>query len=324
METYPFLEDNNSFQRLKTSLLEQARNESLQEDDVKAVYENKIVPLLLGISQNLSEERVLFLRPQNAFPPMPKPKTFEELRNAVIEEVDQDVPAEATSCAADSVTMGDIKISDIFLPYQKEVKAAVIGQLKEAEDKGDREAGVSIGADVFEILPLDDNEISKAAEAGDLDKELAAMILATRDEIRDNYGLSYLDRPRRIAMIRKAHLGVVEEEMLESEKDPRLKEPLSVDDVLWALGKREQDTLEGRQEKILRMRFGVGARETAEGSLGRELPGHMRARLDAMERRALGRTDITIIASRRGLKDQGVARKSLRIVRDQESEERED
>jgi len=294
---YPFLARNPELSEARSLLFEQSMDVDVEIEEVELTYRKKFVPAVRAIKKEIKEGTIISMKRKGAFPEIQDPETFQEIVKNVKAEIEEGAPEEAKAATIDSVIMGDIKLSDVFLPFQKEIKERVFAVLREiicAEDRNTEEAiyGEELIYDemedeIFEILEMESGAILEEVEAKRIDRKIAQIIICARENIKGELGESSSRKEERFGAIKAGRIGVISEKLDESKKPKGRGGRVSVEDIRSALRNIGESELRTREESVLRMRTGE--------SLGKEdpigavegLPKSARARLALLERAVL-------------------------------------
>lgn len=263
---YPVLRDRTDFKLGKEEIRELAMNPAAALEEVEALYNERIVPMLLTLQDELARGLADFKGGKRVSARIEDPKAFAEIQAMSIGEVEGELQADVQDSAVDSVIAGDIRISDIFLPYQKEIRERTLYHLIDTYCSGEQEEGEqgptdiadieALGAELFEVLSADDSAILEKVEAGELSRQIAEIISEARKNIQTNFGLSTLPKKTRFKLIRRAHLGRVEEDEESPEESPR-SSAKELAEIMDRLRVGDVVGFKGSEEKALRMRHGI-------------------------------------------------------------------
>lgn len=265
--------------QIRAQIFSLSRHPDAKMEEVKRFYEKILLPRLHELEKEIMDGRILVIRDKTHAVHFPKIKTFEEIKAELIGVLEGEVVPDAKDAAVDSIIAGDIKLSDIFLPFQREIRGMVLevldetidadeDEMKDAQARGKSFVSEKYGEEIFDILYLRNEEIEREVQAGRIDEEIAETIKIIRENIDSLFASSDMDQARRIRAIKMAHLGVIDtdSDRFASMKNLEDEEGLGkYADAFAALGQtsREQllaeaaKTMEGKEESVLRSRFGT-------------------------------------------------------------------
>jgi hypothetical protein len=161
-------------------------------------------------------------------PSIPDLPPFEEIVDTVVAEIQNECPAEGQNAAVDSVIMGEIKLRDIYLPLQAEIRKKVLDQLKSTSSVKRKQPGEVLfidGKDVvtvdnentaIEALSLLPEDMQKEVLEGRLEENVVRIIGSTRSDIRRGLGASGLTYKERLIAIRKSRIAAVSMEKIDA------------------------------------------------------------------------------------------------------------
>jgi hypothetical protein len=210
---------NPQIRAVETLLFTQSSTPGIAIGEVRATYE-QLIQALGAIMSERARWQVVSRGTEGPLG-LPNPMPFDQILARVVAEIQSDCPDEARSAAVDSVIAGEIHLSDVYLPFQAEIRERILDQLQGTDylDQGAEMASV-IGTDVItteneraaiEALPFSDSEMREAVAEGRLDEKIARIIMAARSDVRQGLGASGLNRKARLESIARANIAVVDE-----------------------------------------------------------------------------------------------------------------